>query len=47
MSWTPDITYIDILNSMENIYDSMAENYRNRDDLLKEYLEEQNFEWPE
>lgn len=38
-------TYISLLNSMENIYNSLAKNYKNREKLLEEYKIEQEIEW--
>jgi len=40
-----DTTYIELLNSMENIYDKISKSYKNREELLKKYKEEQEIEW--
>ncbi len=47
MAWSPDVTYIDILNSMESIYESMTKNYKKREELLREYRNEWNIDWSE
>lgn len=47
LKWNPNITYIVLLNSMEDIYENFSKNYKNREKLMKIYQEEQEFEWPE
>lgn len=36
----PRVTYIELLNSMSDIYDSLSKNYKNREQRLKDYQEE-------
>lgn len=47
LKWDPNVTYIVLLNSMEDIYECLSKNYKNREELMKKYQKEQDFEWPE
>lgn len=40
----PKVTYIELLNSMSNIYDMLSKNYKKREQLLKDYQEEWAFD---
>lgn len=47
MMFSPSATYIQLLNSMERIYNSLSKNYKNREKLLEEYEVSQEFDWIE